>query len=76
MGHNMQNNLKSSLLGSFSPLQFSPERDWDKSMVCNVWVLDLVQERFHDTCPADFKSMFIKAGDIEIKSGLNIEEAR
>lgn len=41
-----------------------------------MWVLDFMHERFHDTHPADFKSMFIKDGDIEIKSGLNIEEAR
>lgn len=28
-----------------------------------VWVLDLVQERFHNTSPGDLKSIFTKAGD-------------
>ena len=41
-----------------------------------MWVLDFVQERFHNISPGDFDSMFIKAGNSEIKERLKIEEAR
>ena len=34
-----------------------------------------MQERFSNTSPGDFESMFIKAGDSETKEGLGIEEA-
>ena len=40
----------------------------------NVWVLDFVQERFHNTSPGDFWGMFIKAGDSETKEGDRVEE--
>ena len=40
-----------------------------------MWVLDFVQERFHNTSPGDFESTFIKARDSEIKEGLRVEEA-
>ena len=43
---------------------------------CSVRVLDFVQERFHNTSPGDFESMFIKAGDSETKEGLKIKESR
>ena len=39
-----------------------------------MWVLDLVWERFHNTSPSDFESMFIKAGDSETEEGLRVEE--
>ena len=42
----------------------------------NVWVLDFVQERFHDMSPGDFESTFIKAGGSETKKRLKIEEVR
>ena len=43
---------------------------------CGLLVLDFVQEKFHNTSPGDFESMFIKAGDSETKEGLKIKEAR
>ena len=36
-----------------------------------MWVLDFVQERFHNTSPGTF----IKARDSEKKEGLKVEEA-
>ena len=45
-------------------------------MVWNVWVLDLMQGRFHDMSPGDFEDVLIKAGDRETKEGLTMEEAR
>lgn len=41
----------------------------------SVWVLDLVQGRFHSLSPADLGSTLIAAGDSETKEGLRIEEA-
>ena len=41
-----------------------------------MWVLDFMKERFYNTSPSDFESMFIRAGDSETKEGLKIEEAR
>ena len=38
-------------------------------------VLDFVQGRFHNTCPGDFESLLIKAGDNETKEGPKVEEA-
>ena len=35
-----------------------------------VWVLDFMQERFHNTRPGDFESMLVKAGDSETRKGL------
>ena len=40
----------------------------------SVWVLDLLQQRFHNRSPGDFESMFIKAGDSKTKEGPRIEE--
>ena len=37
-----------------------------------MWVLDFLQERFHNMSPGDF----IKAGDSETKERLTVEEAR
>ena len=34
-----------------------------------------MQERFSNTSPGDFESMFIKAGDSETKEGLRVEKA-
>ena len=42
---------------------------------CTVWVLGFVWDRFHNTSPGDFGSIFIKAGDSETKEGLRAEEA-
>ena len=39
------------------------------------WVLDFVEETFHNTGPGDFDSMFIKTGDHETKEGLKVEES-
>ena len=36
----------------------------------SLWVLDLVQERFHNTSPGDHEGTFIKAGDSETRKGL------
>ena len=44
--------------------------------VWNVWALDFVQERFHDTSPGDFESTFIKAGDSKTKGEIKIKESR
>ena len=41
---------------------------------CSVWVLDFMQQRFHNMSPIDFESAFIKAGDSETKEGLRVEE--
>ena len=41
----------------------------------SVWVLDFVQERFHDMIPGDFEGTFIVAEDSETKEGLKAEEA-
>ena len=35
-----------------------------------VRVLYIMQERFHSISPGDFESMFIKAGDREVRKGL------
>ena len=35
-----------------------------------VWVLDFVEERFHNMSPGDFDSIFIKAGDSETREDL------
>ena len=40
-----------------------------------MWVLDFMQERFHDTSLSDFESMFMKAGDSGTKEGCKIKEA-
>ena len=40
------------------------------------WVLDFVQEIFHDMSPGDFESTFFTVGDSETKEGLQIEGAR
>ena len=40
-----------------------------------MWVIDFVQERFHNMSPGDFESMCIKAGDSEAKEGLKVEES-
>ena len=45
-------------------------------MVWNVWAFDFVHEKFHNTSPCDFESVFIKIGDSETKEGSKIEEAR
>lgn len=39
-----------------------------------MWVLDFVQERFHEVSPADTESVFIKAGDSETRAGLGLKE--
>ena len=36
----------------------------------SVWVLDFVQERFHNAGPGDFYRTFIKAGASETRKGL------
>lgn len=40
-----------------------------------MWVLDLVQGRFHNTNPGDFESTLVKAEDSETKEGHKVEEA-
>ena len=35
-----------------------------------MWVLDFMKERFYNTSPSDFESMFIKAGYSETRKGL------
>ena len=35
-----------------------------------VWVLDFVQERFHNRNPSDYEGVFIKAGDTETRKRL------
>ena len=42
---------------------------------CSVWVLNSVQERFHNTSPGDFERIFIKAGDSDTKEGLRVEKS-
>ena len=37
---------------------------------CSVWVLDFVQEKFHNTSPSDFEKMFVKAEDSETRKAL------
>ena len=44
-------------------------------LVCSVWVLDFMQERFHNMHPGDFGRTFVTAGDSEAKGGLRAEEA-
>lgn len=41
----------------------------------SVWVLDLVQGRFHNTNPGDFESTLVKAEDNETKEGHKVKEA-
>ena len=36
----------------------------------SAWVLDFMQERFHNMSPGGFESTFIKAGDSETSKGL------
>ena len=36
----------------------------------SVWVLDFMQEIFHDMTPGDFESMLTKAEDSETRKGL------
>ena len=33
----------------------------------SMWILDSMQERFHNMSPTDFESMFIKPGDSQTK---------
>ena len=40
-----------------------------------MWVLDFMEQRFHNMSPGDFESVSIKAGDSEMKERLKIEEA-
>lgn len=40
----------------------------------NVWVLDLVLERFHNLSPGGFESLFINAWDSETKEEVRVEE--
>ena len=42
----------------------------------SVWVLDFMQERFHNKSPGEFESTFVNAENSETKEGLRIEEAR
>ena len=35
-----------------------------------MWVLDFVQERFHNTSPGDDEGVFIEAVDSETRKGL------
>ena len=37
-----------------------------------MWVLDFMEQRFHNMSPGDFESVFIKAGDSETKGGLRV----
>ena len=52
-----------------------PDRGPGPERVClklagSMWVLDLVQERFHSMSPGECESTFIKAGDSETRKGL------
>ena len=40
-----------------------------------MWVPGFVWDRFHNTSPGDFGSMFIKAGDSETKERLRVKDA-
>lgn len=50
----------------------SPERV-SLRPACRVWVPDCVWERFHNTSPGDFESMFTKAGDGETRERRRVE---
>ena len=52
------------------PRQVCPGTVW------NAWVLDFMQERFHNKSPGEFESTFVNAENSETKEGLRIEEAR
>ena len=39
-------------------------------MVWNVWALNFIWEKFHNTSPGDFESTRIKAGDSKTEEGL------
>ena len=45
-------------------------------VVWNIWVLDSMQERFHNTSPGNFESTFVKAVVSKTKEELKIEKAR
>lgn len=39
-------------------------------LASSLWVLHVVQERFHSTSRGDFESTFVKAGDTGTRKGL------
>ena len=44
-------------------------------LACSAWVLDFVQEKFHNPSAADFESILIKAGDSGAKEEHRVKEA-
>ena len=44
-------------------------------LASSMWVLDFVQERFHNMSPGDSESTFMEAGGSETKKGFRVEEA-
>ena len=40
----------------------------------HAWVLDIVQERFHNTSPGGYEGTSIKAGDSDTRKGLALKK--